>query len=222
MTGTPETAPEVPPDDPFAGADRSGVAPCEGEAPCSPSRPEPFVMSRHLTRLFGTDLTLIPGIGESTTLTLFAEIGADLSRFPRCGAFRFLVESLPPQQDHRRQDHQFEDRTRHQSRPLRRSAWQPRRCIGATPRWGDHFRRKRARLGTPQAITATAHKMARIIYHLVTHHVLYDDDLLSRQHRQDRNRDECNLRNQAPCSRFRSRPTKQPNYVFLRGVIPPA
>ena len=26
----------------------------------------------------------------------------------------------------------------------------------------------RARLGTPKAITATAHKLARIVYHLVT------------------------------------------------------
>ena len=41
---------------------------------------------------------------------------------------------------------------------------------------GDYFRRERARFGTPQAITDTAHKMARIIYHLVTRHVLYDDN----------------------------------------------
>ena len=37
---------------------------------------------------------------------------------------------------------------------------------------GEYFRRKRARDGTPPAITDTAHKMARIIYHLVTHRVL--------------------------------------------------
>ena len=33
----------------------------------------------------------------------------------------------------------------------------------------QHFRRMRACLGTPQATTATAHKLARIIYHLITH-----------------------------------------------------
>jgi hypothetical protein len=32
---------------------------------------------------------------------------------------------------------------------------------------GDYFRRMRARLGAPKAITATAHKLARIIYHLL-------------------------------------------------------
>ena len=40
-----------------------------------------FDLRSHLTRLFGTDLTLIPGIGESTALVLFAELGPDLSRF---------------------------------------------------------------------------------------------------------------------------------------------
>ena len=33
---------------------------------------------------------------------------------------------------------------------------------------GKLLRGTRARLGTPKAITATAHKLARIVYHLVT------------------------------------------------------
>ncbi|MDE0158852.1 MAG: transposase [Candidatus Dadabacteria bacterium] len=45
------------------------------------------MLGRHLTRLFGTDLTLIPGIGDNTALTLFAEIGSDLSRFPDASHF---------------------------------------------------------------------------------------------------------------------------------------
>ena len=62
---------------------------------------------------------------------------------------------------------------------------------------GQHFRRMRARLGTPEAITATAHKLARIIYHLVTHRVLYDDSILADQERQDLRRFERRLRKQA-------------------------
>jgi len=31
---------------------------------------------------------------------------------------------------------------------------------------GAYYRRMRSRLGAPQAITATAHKLARIFYHL--------------------------------------------------------
>ena len=55
----------------------------------------------------------------------------------------------------------------------------------------------RARLGTPEAITATAHKLARIIYYLVTHRVAYDDSILAAQERQDLRRLERRLRNQA-------------------------
>jgi len=33
---------------------------------------------------------------------------------------------------------------------------------------GAYYRRMRARLGAPKAITATAHKLARILYHLLT------------------------------------------------------
>ena len=62
---------------------------------------------------------------------------------------------------------------------------------------GDYFRRMRARLGTPKAVTTTAHKLARIIYHLITHHAAYEDSLLEHHQRQDRKRTERRLRNQA-------------------------
>jgi hypothetical protein len=39
---------------------------------------------------------------------------------------------------------------------------------------GDRYRRLRAKLGAPKAITAMAHKLARIIWHLLTHRVPFD------------------------------------------------
>jgi transposase len=39
---------------------------------------------------------------------------------------------------------------------------------------GDYFRRMKARLGTPKAMTAAAHKLARIVYHMITTHQEYD------------------------------------------------
>ena len=38
---------------------------------------------------------------------------------------------------------------------------------------GAYLRRQRSRLGAPKAITATAHKLARIIYNLMRHGVAY-------------------------------------------------
>jgi len=38
---------------------------------------------------------------------------------------------------------------------------------------GAYLRRQRSRLGAPKAITATAHKLARIIYNVVRYGVAY-------------------------------------------------
>jgi hypothetical protein len=40
---------------------------------------------------------------------------------------------------------------------------------------GEFFRRITRKLGKPQAITATAHKLARIVYHLLSTKEVYDE-----------------------------------------------
>ena len=40
---------------------------------------------------------------------------------------------------------------------------------------GAYLRRQRSRLGVPQAITATAHKLARLVYAMLTHGTAYID-----------------------------------------------
>ena len=54
-----------------------------------------FELGAHLTRLFGTDLTLIPGIGVNTALLLFSELGPDLSRFPSAAQFASWLNLSP-------------------------------------------------------------------------------------------------------------------------------
>jgi hypothetical protein len=52
---------------------------------------------------------------------------------------------------------------------------------------GHFYRRMRAKLGAPKAITATAHKLARIIYHMVTTGQEYYETMCAQneiQHRQ--------------------------------------
>ena len=153
-------------------------------------------MRAHLTRLFGTDLTLIPGIGEATALVLFSELGPDLSRFPSASQFASWLNLCP--QNKITGGRVISSKTgpgvNRAAQALRMATQTLYRSQSAL---GDYFRRKRARFGTPQAITDTAHKMARIIYHLVTRHVLYDDNLLAQQQRQDRRRQVRRLRNQA-------------------------
>jgi transposase len=55
----------------------------------------------------------------------------------------------------------------------------------------------RAKLGAPKAITATAHKLARIIYHMVTTGQAYDEAICAKNEVQNRHRLEARLRRQA-------------------------
>ena len=53
---------------------------------------------------------------------------------------------------------------------MRLAAWSLMRSQSAL---GAYLRRQRSRLGAPKAITATAHKLARIVYHLVRYGEAY-------------------------------------------------
>jgi len=62
---------------------------------------------------------------------------------------------------------------------------------------GAFFRRMRAKLGAPKAITATAHKLARIVYHLLTTREPYEETQLAKAEQEHRQRTESRLRSQA-------------------------
>lgn len=185
-------------DDPLGATSTDPQPPESPEKPSvSPEpTPQPFNVPAHLTRLFGTDLTLIPGIGTATALVLFSELGADLSRFATASQFASWLNLCP--QNKITGGKVISSHTgpgvNRAAQALRMAAQTLYRSHSAL---GEFFRRKRARVGTPQAITDTAHKMARIIHHLVTRHELYDDRTLFDQQRQDRKRHERRLRNQA-------------------------
>ena len=55
----------------------------------------------------------------------------------------------------------------------------------------------KAKLGAPKAITAIAHKLARIVYHLLTTGQAYDESVFAQQEAQNKQRNENRLRHQA-------------------------
>ena len=62
---------------------------------------------------------------------------------------------------------------------------------------GAYLRRQRSRLGAPKAITAAAHKLARIVYHLVRYGVAYVKETEEAYAEQVRDRLERQLRRRA-------------------------
>ena len=124
-----------------------------------------FDLRSHLYRIAGVDFTTITGFDALTVQTLLSEVGLDPAKFPSEKHFASWLALCP---DHRITGGAVKSsRTRNASNrvatALRRaaqSAGNSRTALGA------FHRRMRARLGPPQAITATAHKLARIFYRM--------------------------------------------------------
>jgi transposase len=62
---------------------------------------------------------------------------------------------------------------------------------------GAYYRRMKARLGPKQAIVATAHKIARIYYHLVKNHEAFEPMDAAEFEKQFRDREVANRRRKA-------------------------
>lgn len=79
----------------------SKLNPRAGCTPVSPEEQKPqgteprFDLKSHLHRIFGVDLTTIPGISVRTAQTIFTEIGPDFSKFDCGGAFTSWLGVCP-------------------------------------------------------------------------------------------------------------------------------
>ena len=62
---------------------------------------------------------------------------------------------------------------------------------------GEFFRRITRKLGRPQAITATAHKLARIVFHLLSTKEAYTESVFHKTEEQTIRRAQSRLRRQA-------------------------
>jgi hypothetical protein len=62
---------------------------------------------------------------------------------------------------------------------------------------GDYFRRMKVRIGTSKVMTATAHKLARIIFHMVTTQQPYDTTIFQKQEERRQHQKSARLHAQA-------------------------
>jgi len=151
----------------------------------TPWRNEPPQLRNDLYRAFGVDLTEVPGINSLTAQMLLTEIGPNLSRFPTAAAFCSWLRLCPDPKISGGQV--LSSRTR----PTKnRAALALRMATQGLHRsntfLGDYFRRMKARMGAHKAMTATAHKLARIVYHMVTTQQEYDTTVFQQQEQRRR------------------------------------
>ena len=120
------------------------------------------------------DLTRIDGVDAYTALKVISEIGTDMSKWPSAGHFASWLGLSPANRV--TGGRILSSRTK---RNASRAAAALRLAAGALHHsdsaLGAFYRRKRAQLGSPKAITAAAHKLARIIYSILGHGQNYVD-----------------------------------------------
>jgi hypothetical protein len=159
-----------------------GTLPQHGDGTAPPSPPRPgktrpanapsFDARAALARACGVDLTAIEGIESRTALILISEIGSDMSPWPTEKHFCSWLGLCP----HHRitggkvLSSRIRPGPNRAAQALRLAARSLRASKSAL---GAYFRRLKSRLGAAQAIVATAHKLARLVYSLLKHGTAY-------------------------------------------------
>jgi len=155
----------------------------------------PFDLRTEAYKLFGVDVTQIPGL-ETMAFPLFSEVGRDLSKWSTAAHFASWL-ALCPDNDIsggrvlwkgvRKVNNRAGQLFRLAAHSLHRSP---------TP-LGDYLRRMKARLGPAAATTATAHKIAIIFYTMVRQQAEYDETLWAARDAERDRRLQAKLKRQA-------------------------
>jgi transposase len=156
----------------------------------------PKELRGELFRICGVDLTAIDGLDDASVLTLLAEVGTDMSRFPSAKHFASWLSLCPA--------HAISGGKvlKRRTRPTASRAATAFRVAamglhGSQSALGAFFRRKKAQLGTAEAITATAHKLARTFYTVLKAKSPYADRGVDDYERKHRERAVASLRRRA-------------------------
>lgn len=126
-----------------------------------------------LHRIFGVNLLEVPGISINTALVFLSEVGADLSSFASEHHFGSWLR-LAPHNKISGGKILSSQTCRNKSKlglALRMAA---QSLYHSKSELGDVFRRLKARLGAPKAITAMAYRLARILFVMISKKQNYD------------------------------------------------
>jgi transposase len=131
-----------------------------------------FDVRAALYYVVGLDLTEIEGVSELTALTVISEIGPGVSRFATVEKFCSWLGLCPnwKKTGGRVKSSRTRRGVNRAAQALRMAAQSLHHSRGAL---GGFLRRMKGRLGVQAALTATAHKLARIVYLALKHGLTY-------------------------------------------------
>lgn len=148
--------------------------------------PPPLTRAQY-ARIVGVDLVAVMGLSASGVQTILSEIGTDMGRFPSVKHFCAWL-GLVPRNDIsggkvlRSRTRKVVNRATQAFRQAAQSVSRSNSAIGA------YYRAMRARKRPQQATVATAHKIARTVYHLLKYGEAYEAESAVKyeQQRQER------------------------------------
>jgi transposase len=155
-----------------------------------------FDVRQALYLVSGVDLTAIEGLDALHALTLVSELGTDFTKWPTVKQFTSWLGLCPNWKKTGgkvKSSHTRKGKGR-AARALRLAAWS---LLRSKSYLGAYLRRQRSRLGAPKAITAAAHKLARIVYNLMRYGLAYVEQTEAAYAAQVRERQERQLQRRA-------------------------
>ncbi len=134
-----------------------------------------FEVRTEMYRQVGVDLFRLPGFNEETVLRLLSETGRDLTRWPSEKHFASWLSVCPgtKKSGGKVLSSRTQPNRNRAAEALRRAAVSAGRT---ETELGAYFRRKRAQKGPAAAVTATAHKLAKLYYVLVKEQKEYEPE----------------------------------------------
>jgi len=173
-------------------------------APLPPARPgraqsanaPNFDLRLYLYQISGVDLTLINGIDVLVAQTVISEIGLDMSKWPTVKHFTSWLGLAPNNQvtGGKIKKSKINKTKNPVAKAFRMAAQSAGKSHSAL---GGFYRRLRAKHGGSKAIVATAHKIARMVYHMLKYRQAYVDPGQNYYEQKYRERRLKNLKRQA-------------------------
>lgn len=136
-----------------------------------------FDAEKYSYDIFGVNITRVPGINALTAIKCISELGRDFTvKFPTYKHFCSWCNVVPNNKisGGKVLSSKVPKRMNYVGQALRVAANTLSRNKGYL---GDYFRRIQYRSGYNQAIIAVAHKLARIIYHMIKFGIEYDESI---------------------------------------------
>ena len=154
-------------------------------------------LHERLFRMTGVDLTRIDALNPHSVLKILSETGTDMTRWPSAKHFASWLGLSPGNRVSGGKRIGKSKTTPSANRAAAAFRMAAQSLNASQSALGGFYRRQKARLGSPKALTAAAHKLARIFYSMLKNKSAYDAPDANYYEQQYRKRVMANLRKRA-------------------------